>query len=157
MNMRCPGFAPGLAVALSLATVTSAGATWSIVLCDSETKEVAVGSVTCLTSYDLLAIVPVVVVGKGAGAVQAAADFDGIRRPIIFEQLTLGTDPKEILALLAAVPGHQSRQYGIADTQGRMVTFTGVSCSAWTARWSMRSRATSWPATVSFPPSSRPS
>ncbi|MHC4421784.1 MAG: DUF1028 domain-containing protein [Planctomycetota bacterium] len=130
--MRCPWLTRCLAVTLSLATaVTSARATWSIVLCDSETKEVAVGTVTCLTSYDLRAIVPVVVVGKGAAAAQAAGDFDGIRRPIIFEQLTLGTAPRDILALLAAVPGHQSRQYGIADTQGRKVTFTGLACSAW--------------------------
>jgi uncharacterized Ntn-hydrolase superfamily protein len=131
MNMRCPWLAPCLAATLSLAVAPSARATWSIVISDSETKEVAVGTVTCLNNYDLLAIVPVVVVGKGAAAVQAAGDFAGTRRPIIFEQLQLGTDPQEILALLAAVSGHQSRQYGITDTEGRMVTFTGVSCSAW--------------------------
>ena len=58
----------GLAAALSLVLGASAHATWSIVICDSETKEVAVGTVTCLTSYDLLALVPVVVVDKGAAA-----------------------------------------------------------------------------------------
>jgi uncharacterized Ntn-hydrolase superfamily protein len=120
-----------LAAALSVGLAASADATWSIVICDSETKEVAVGTVTCLDTFDLLAIVPVVVVGKGAAAVQAAGDFNGSRRPIIFEQLMLGTDPHDILALLAAVPGHQSRQYGIADTQGRMITFTGASTLAW--------------------------
>jgi hypothetical protein len=111
--------------------VPSAHATWSIVIADSLTKEVAVGTVTCLTSYDLLAIVPVVVVGKGAGACQASGDFAGIRRPIMFDHLILGTPPQEILDILAGVTGHQSRQYGIADTQGRMVTFTGSSCSQW--------------------------
>jgi hypothetical protein len=131
MSLLHKGLARCLAATLSLAMTPSTHATWSIVICDSETREVAVGTVTCLTSYDLLAIVPVVVVGKGGAAVQAAGDFAGTRRPIIFEQLMLGTDPHEILVLLAAVPGHQSRQYGIADTEGRKITFTGSSNSQW--------------------------
>jgi len=116
---------------LVLAAASSAWATWSIVIADSRTKEVAVGTVTCLTSYDLLAIVPVVVVGKGAGACQASGDFDGRRRPIIFDGLKAGTSPQQILNQLANVTGHQSRQYGIADTQARMITFTGTSTFQW--------------------------
>ncbi len=118
-----------LVVVLSVPQITEA--TWSIVLADVETGEVAVGTVTCLNNFDLLALVPVVVVGRGGGAVQSAGDFDGIRRPIIFEQLGLGTPPEEILAILATIPGHQSRQYGITDTQGRKVTFSGLSNGAW--------------------------
>ncbi len=121
-----------LAAALTASVVTSIShATWSIVIADSETKEVAVGTVTCLNNFDLLAIVPVIVVGRGGAAVQAAGDFAGIRRPIIFEHLMLGTDPQEILVLLAGIGGHQSRQYGISDTQGRMITFTGSSTFQW--------------------------
>ena len=52
----------------------AAHATWSIVIGDCQTKEVAVGTVTCLNNFDLHAIVPAVVVGKGAGAVQAWPD-----------------------------------------------------------------------------------
>jgi len=131
MNWRALRVA-GLAVlGLVALAVPSARATWSICIADSETKEVAVGTVTCLTSYDLLAIVPVVVVDKGAAACQASGDFAGIRRPIIFEHLELGTPPDEILDLLAGISGHQSRQYGIADTQGRMITFTGASTYQW--------------------------
>ena len=131
--MRLPPLNPGCGVALllTLAVVSNAPATWSIVLADSRTREVAVGTVTCLNNYDLLAIVPVAVVGKGAGACQASGDFNGLRRPIMFEQLQLGTPPQQILDLLAAISGHSSRQYGIADTQGRMITFTGSSTSAW--------------------------
>lgn len=125
-NMRF--WAPLLAL-LSVPQITEA--TWSIVLADVETGEVAVGTVTCLNNFDLLALVPVIVVGKGGGAVQSAGDFDGIRRPIIFEHLGLGTPPEEILEILAAIPGHQSRQYGITDTQGRKVTFSGLSNGAW--------------------------
>ena len=121
-----------LAAALTTSVVTSPSlATWSIVIADSETKEVAVGTVTCLDNFDLLAIVPVIVVGKGGAAVQAAGDFASIRRPIIFDHFMLGTDPEEILVLLADISGHQSRQYGISDTQGRMITFTGSSTSQW--------------------------
>lgn len=120
-----------LAVFSALLAAPSAQATWSIVIADSETKEVAVGTVTCLTNYDLLAIVPVIVVGKGAGACQAAGDFDGLRRPKIFQGLQAGTPPDQILSILAGITGHQQRQYGIADTQGRMVTFTGTQTSQW--------------------------
>ena len=120
-----------IALLLVLVMASSAWATWSIVIADSNTKEVAVGTVTCLNNYDLLAIVPVVVVGKGAGACQASGDFDGLRRPIIFQQLQLGTSPEQILQMLANIAGHQSRQYGIADTQARMITFTGTQCLQW--------------------------
>ncbi len=119
------------AILLALVTASSAWATWSIVIADSNTKEVAIGTVTCLNNYDLLAIVPVVVVGKGAGACQASGDFDGIRRPIIFQGLQAGTAPEQILQMLANITGHQSRQYGIADTQARMITFTGTQCIQW--------------------------
>ena len=120
-----------ITLAVVLLAQSGAQATWSIVIADSETKEIAFGSVTCLTSYDLLAIVPVIVVGKGAGACQASGDFDGLRRPIIFQQLGLGTPPDQILQMVARITGHASRQYGIADTQGRMITFTGSQCSQW--------------------------
>ena len=80
-----------------------AEATWSIAISDTETREVAVGTVTCLNNFDLLALVPVIVVGKGSAAVQASGDFDGIRRPIIFDQLMLGTSPADILTMLEGI------------------------------------------------------
>ncbi len=98
------------ALLFMLTLTPGARATWSIIIADEETKEVAAGTVTCLSSYDLLAIVPVVVVGKGGGACQSAGDFAGIRRPLIFKHLGLGTPPEEILELLGGVSGHQSRQ-----------------------------------------------
>ena len=60
-----------------------ADATWSIIAVNTQTGEVAVGSATCLTSFDLRALTPVVVVGVGGAAVQSQGDFDGRRRPII--------------------------------------------------------------------------
>lgn len=106
-------------------------ATWSFTIADKRTHEVGVGTVTCLTSFDLKAIVPVIVVGKGAAAVQAAGDFGGQRRPVIFAGLGNGTAPAFILQQLAGITGHQQRQYGIADTQGRVVTFTGNQTFPW--------------------------
>jgi uncharacterized Ntn-hydrolase superfamily protein len=113
-----------VAILLPLASVP-VEATWSIVICDAYTKEVGIASVTCLDNFDLLAITPVVRVGQGAGAVQAAGDFDGLRRPVIRSGLISGTAPTTILANLASIQGHASRQYGIVDTLGRTVTFTG--------------------------------
>ena len=108
-----------------------AQATWSIVIADTETGEVAVGTVTCLNDFDLLATVPVVVVGKGAAAAQAAGDFEGIRRRVIFNGIRNGTSPQLILNALSGIEAHNARQYGIVDTQGRMITYTGYSTSAW--------------------------
>ena len=106
-------------------------ATWSIVATDRQSKEVGVASVTCLTSLDLRAITPVVLVEVGAAAVQASGDFDGIRRPVIHDELLAGTTPADLLTILSGIPGHQSRQYGIADTFGLMTSFTGTANGAW--------------------------
>ena len=106
-------------------------ATWSIVIVNTETMEVAVGTVTCLEDFNLLNIVPVVGVAKGAAAVQAAGDFDGIRRPVIFDGLLAGTNPDVILQTLSAFSNHEFRQYGIVDTQGRVLTFTGTQNGVW--------------------------
>lgn len=109
----------------------SARATWSVVVCDTETKEIAVGVVTCLVNFDLRNTVPVIIVGKGGAAVQAFGDSDGRRRKIIFDGLIAGTAPADMLLQLAAVTGHDFRQYGIVDTLGRSLTFTGDQTSAW--------------------------
>ncbi len=120
-----------IAAAAALAPAPAAEATWSIVITDARTREVAVGTVTCLTGLDLLAIVPVVVVGEGAAACQAAGDFNGVRRPIIAAGLEQDRAPAAILLSLSGVAGHAARQYGIVDTEGDAITFTGDSTLAW--------------------------
>ena len=117
-------------VILLTLTAPAACGTWSIVITDSHTKEVAAGIVTCNTGGDLLPVIRMVV-GKGVGVCQAESDPDGLRRPIIFEGLGAGTAPQNILAKLATVPGHEGRQYGLADVQGRVTTFTGKSTAWW--------------------------
>ena len=115
-----------LAIGIALlAQGTSAHATWSFVIADTETKELAVATVTCVENLDLLAVSPVVIVGKGAATCQAFADFDGIRRPLMRQGIQQMDDPGNILVELAQITGHQQRQYGFVDTLGRSATFTG--------------------------------
>jgi hypothetical protein len=110
----------------------SASATWSIVLIDVRTGEIAVGSATCLTNFDLQAGTPVLIPGVGAATAQSFVDQGGYNRVFIRDRLLEGVPPDEILALLEDVDGgHQTRQYGIADALGGVATFTGTRAGAW--------------------------
>lgn len=116
----------GLAVLVAGLLAAPARATWSIVLVNTDTKEIAIGSATCLTGFNLLRYLPVMRVAVGGACAQAQVDTFVQNRSLIFDQLALGTSPTDILAMLAAQDAaHQSRQYGIVDTQGRALTFTG--------------------------------
>lgn len=109
-----------------------ASATWSIVIVDTSTHEVAIGSATCLTFYDLKQLSPVVIVGIGAAAAQAQIDSGASNRSFIHQKMYLGWDPADIIiGLEGQDPSHQSRQYGIVDVQGRAATFTGTSTYGW--------------------------
>jgi hypothetical protein len=107
-------------------------ATWSIVMVDVQTREVAVGSATCLTGFDLQAGLAVAIVDVGGGAAQSAVDVSGQNRLRIHDELLAGTPPNTILELLDAQDNqHQLRQYGIVDVLGRSATFTGSGAGAW--------------------------
>jgi uncharacterized Ntn-hydrolase superfamily protein len=113
-------------LAAVLAAATPAQATWSIIIVDRESKEIAIGSATCLTNFNLKKFLPVVMVDVGAGAAQSSVDMMATNRQLIRAELLAGTHPAEILTLLEAQDsGHQTRQYGIVDTLGRAVTFSG--------------------------------
>lgn len=114
------------------AAAPAAHATWSIVLVDTRTGEIGIASATCLTGFDLQVNSPVVVVGKGAAAAQSYVDVGGANRTIIRARMSQDIDPAAILAELAVTDsGHQTRQYGFADVQGRTLTFTGDEASSW--------------------------
>lgn len=108
--------------------VTQPGATWSIVCVNTRTHEVGVASATCIENFNLRNAVPVIFVGEGAAAAQSFIDTSGQnRRTIYFDFRDTDKTPAEILAELAAQdPGHQTRQYGIANFTGDPVTFTGT-------------------------------
>ncbi len=116
-----------LALVLSALFSHSGWATWSIIITDSATDEVAIASATCVTGIDLKREASTVVVGKGAGAAQNFVDGSGQNRQLIFAELQAGTAPADILDALAQQDAqHQTRQYGIADTQARAVGFSGT-------------------------------
>lgn len=118
--------------ALMLGAADTAHATWSIVVVDKQTKEVAIASATCLVQVDLLRLLPMVLPERGAAAAQSLIDSGAGNRSRIRNEIIAGTDPVEILNILAAADvRHQFRQYGIVDALGRAATFTGSNAGAY--------------------------
>ncbi|RNC81312.1 MAG: DUF1028 domain-containing protein [Phycisphaera sp.] len=110
----------------------SAYATWSILLADLKTGEIAVGSATCLTNFDLRAGTPVLIPGVGAATAQSFVDTTGQNRTLIRDLLASGATADDILLALDAFdPSHQTRQYGILDTRGSVATFSGAGAGSW--------------------------
>lgn len=132
--MRTSRHSPVLVGALAGAVFSiQATATWSIIIIDTTTREIAVGSATCLTDRDLLAFTPVVVPLVGAATAQALGDSTQLNRSLIHDRLLAGSSPAQILAELSTFDAtqHQTRQYGIANIDDAPVTFSGASNSAW--------------------------
>ncbi|MBK6941983.1 MAG: DUF1028 domain-containing protein [Planctomycetes bacterium] len=122
---------PVLVVAAMVALSAPSYATWSIILVNPTTREVAVGGATCLQQLGLKKLLAAVRVGAGAGVTQALLD-DGSNRSLIGAELAKGTPPAQILALIQTLdPGFQKRQIGIVDMSGGKVTFTGNQTAAW--------------------------
>lgn len=110
----------------------SASATWSIIIIDTRTGEIAVGSATCLTGFDLRNNTPVLIPEVGAATAQSFVDSTGQNRVLVRDLLVAGVHPNDILTALAGFDsGHQTRQYGIADTMGGTATFSGTGAGAW--------------------------
>ncbi len=123
-----------LAGVLFFALTGRALATWSIVIANTETGEVAVGSATCLPNFDLKKGAGGIVVGKGAAQAQASVDTTGQNRQTMVNGLLQGLTAQEILDLLKATdPKLETHQYGIAELQGGAVTFTGSKTMAFTS------------------------
>jgi len=117
------------AIALS---ASAAHATWSLVLIDTSTGEIALGSATCLTNFDLQASTPTLLTGIGGSTAQSFVDPSGANKTFIRDQFLFGTPPETIIDLLSEFdPGHETRQYGIADTMGGTATFTGAQAGEW--------------------------
>src|SRR5262245_46350598 len=108
---------PALLCLVPLVLLTpSLGATWSIVLTDTKTGEVGVGSCPCLEGLALLELLPVTVVAHGGGAAQPAIDNTGANRKKMYDQLMLRTPPADIIPILLDGDIQKKvRQYGIAD------------------------------------------
>ena len=101
-----------------------AHATWSIVVVNHRTGEVAVASATCVPDVNLDEIVGVVIPGVAAGAVQAFVD-DG-NRVLMYDSLRAGLTPAETLEILTTIgTGPPLRQYGMAAFSGPAASYSG--------------------------------
>ncbi len=121
-----------LGAGICVSVASQASATWSILLMDLSTGEIAIGSATCLTGFDLQANTPVLIPGVGAATAQSFVDVNGINRSLIRDRLLEGIAPQAILDELSVFDGgHQTRQYGLVDTLGRAATFSGTGAGAW--------------------------
>ncbi len=120
-----------LAAAALLCLAPPVPATWSILLLDTTTGEIAVGSATCVSGINLRSVTPVVVVGRGAATAQAAVPGSIANRALIWRGLHAGTAPARILAeLRASDPNHSRRQYGIVTARAAN-TFSGFQTGIW--------------------------
>lgn len=117
------------ALLLCLALPSSAFATWSVIAVDRSTGRVVIASATCVDRDDqfLMGVQAVVVPGKGVAACQAGVDSTHANQMLVFQELQKGTDPEQIIEMLAKDPAYQSRQFGILDLQGRMAGHSGLS------------------------------
>ncbi len=117
-----------LSLVLVSALPTSAFATWSVIAVDRSTGRVVIASATCVDRDDqfLMGVQAVVVPGKGVSACQAGVDTTHANQMLVFQELQKGTDPKQIIELLAADPAFQGRQFGILDLQGRTAGHSGL-------------------------------
>jgi len=120
-----------LAGAVSLAAAP-AHATWSILIADTRTGEIVLGSATCLTALDLAASTPVVIAGRGAITAQSAVDATGRNRMFARDAILRGDDLSMILSDLSMRdPGHDNRQYGMITADGDALTYSGIDNADW--------------------------
>ena len=110
----------------ALLPTSVASATWSIIIINTRTGEVAIGSATCLSNFDLRAASPVLVPGFGAAAAQSFIESTGFTRVVLRDAMVEGLDASAVFAKLAALDaGHQTRQYGYANVLGGVGNFSG--------------------------------
>jgi len=124
-------------IALALLPAT-ASVTWSVIAIDTHTGRIVVASATCVPqgrfagfpAKGLMDIRAIIVPGIGVAAAQAGVDNTRENQRLIYAQLTAGTRPEQILALLKTDPNIERRQFGIIDRQGRSAGFSGSGNSA---------------------------
>ena len=99
---------------------------------DTRTGEIGLGSATCLTRLDLRELTPVLIAGQGAVTAQSAGDSAGRTRNLMRSRLIEGVPVSAILDELAVFDvAHETRQYGMVDVNGDVVTFTGAQAGPW--------------------------
>jgi hypothetical protein len=115
-------------------TAVPLSATWSIVVVNTKTGEVAVASATCIQSFTLENWVPVVLVGNGVAATQANADIGARWRTVIYADYLAGMNATDTLQhLLDSFVDEKGRQVGLVTLLGGadQVTYSGTNTQAW--------------------------
>lgn len=126
--MSCTPLRAALLALLGLFLASPAKATWSIVVINRETGELAVATSTCIAGFDIATAVPVIRVGYAAGAAQSFVISQATNRRRIFRNSLRGATPQQLLDLIEASDGgFQNRQFGIVAFAGPAVTHTGSS------------------------------
>ena len=102
--------------------------TWSMIARDAMTGEFGIAVATRF--FAVGALVPHIAPGIGAIATQALVNpyygIDGLKL------LRAGRSPRDVVeTLIAADPGHESRQVHIMDVGGRIAAYTGSACVDW--------------------------
>ena len=119
-------------IALAAAATTPANATWSILIADTRTGEIAVASATCITVINLQRETPVVIAGVGGATAQSVVDTTGANRALIRDRLLQNTPLSAILAELSTTdPGHNNRQYGMISVNNDALTYSGPENATW--------------------------
>jgi len=121
------------AVALVVASAPPALATWSVIAIDRGTGEVVIASATCVPqarfagfpARDLMDVQAIVVPGRAVAAAQAGVDRSRRNQTLIYDELTKGSSPTEILERLAEDPEFERRQFAIVDRDGRGAGHSG--------------------------------
>ncbi len=126
-----------LAILLGFALlIESSRATWSIVVINKKTGEVCSATATCIQGTGLETMVPVIVVGKGAGAAQAFVLSSAQNRKIMFSGFKKEILPARIMDFISNSDSNLgARQFGIVSFAGTPVTFTGADLNSQVAAW----------------------
>ncbi len=121
MRRRCLALLFGIALFMQ-----QAQATWSVVVVNKKTGEVCMATATCIMGTGLENMVPVIVVGKGAGASQVFVLSGAQNRKIMFSGFKNGILPARILDLIVkSDSGVEWRGFGIVSFAGPPVSFLG--------------------------------
>lgn len=124
------GAAAGAAIVAAISG--QAHATWSILIADTRTGEIVIGSATCVETIDLQQSTPVLISGVGAVTAQSVVDISGTNRQMIRDRLLQGVPLDAILDELAMRDGgHDNRQYGFITADGQTLTYSGVQNAEW--------------------------
>lgn len=126
--------ATGLAIALGTVLVpATAGATWSIVAVDPETRQVGVAVASCVEAPYGTSLLPFVAgLAPGHGALAAQALYDRSLRDLALERLQHGATPQAVIdGVRAGDARSATRQYGVVTLDLGAAAFTGAEAQAW--------------------------